>query len=43
MGKIKIIKNCNICGFNFKGKCTGRDDIYGKEIELIIVNTGELI
>lgn len=36
MGKIKLIKNCTTCEFNFKGICAGRDDTYGKEIEIII-------
>lgn len=38
MGKIKLIKNCTTCEFNFKGKCTGRSDIYGEEMETIIDN-----
>lgn len=38
MGKIKLIKSCTTCGFNFNGKCTGRGDIYEKEIKNTIDN-----
>ncbi|WP_291624829.1 hypothetical protein [Clostridium sp.] len=38
MNKIKLMKNCTRCEFNFKGICIGRDDIYGQEIKDIIEN-----
>lgn len=38
MEKIKLIKNCTTCEFNFKGVCAWRSDIYGKDIKNIIDN-----